>query len=489
MYRYSWGNPLANIKWDTVNDVVVADGANSNWFSEWRFSPFGNAYGWPRVCSSIDGRLVWGSTKTKQNTFWASRINAPLFMQDVRYDVTVSHQFQKGKDILTLTQDFPYNSGDDIQVTDPYQFTLASGDGAPITFIKQSRFSVIGTASAQYLADGDGQVISQLNVGIRQFSTKSSAQLLAVSVDNTVFYTDATRTKVYMYLYNDSNGSYIAKDVTLLYDKFTEANKITGMVYSREFGAVMITTTSGEVVALSYNQESRTLGFTKFFTVDSESSQAMKIICYANMTGSSYRDVGVALVKIGSSFAYVTFKRNDYLTTLPVELFNYINDFEYLDKFSLLTGVNTNTLTGMSLYSDETLVVYGVNNLGAVEITEIEADGSASYTLPNTYTDIAFGVKYAFTMATMPIEAGQAYMTAQLGQKRIDQALIRTSGCQIIKVGTDGYNYDSVPVNENKAVFEMSGSPETDHIVHVLHDSAGPCMINNMTLRGVNNDA
>jgi hypothetical protein len=89
----------------------------------------------------------------------------------------------------------------------------------------------------------------------------------------------------------------------------------------------------------------------------------------------------------------------------------------------------------------------------------------------------------------MPIEAGQAYATAQMGQKRIDQALIRTADCTQVKVGTDGYNYELVPVSDNRAVFEMIGNPEFDHIVYIRHDDIGPCRINNITLRGVNNDA
>jgi hypothetical protein len=455
--------------------------------TEWAFSAWGEYVGWPKGVSTFEGRLLFWGTKTKPSSFFASKLNDMTVFQDKRFATaeTTEYIYAVGGDGTPFTaklNDRVYNGA--IVPTDPYQFTIASKDSAGITFFEQSRFGAIGTYTSQHLLDGDGSIISQLNVGVRQFSSKSSSPLLAVSLDNTVFYVDSTGTRMFMYLYNDSNGSYIAKEVTLLYGKFTEDDPIVSLTYSREFGGIVCLTANGNAVMLSYNQETRTLGFTNLFT----STAYTKMVAYCAVTSSGYQDVGVGVIDVGGYFRYVTFKKYDF-GVLPLPLFNIAGNLDYLDKFSYLDGFNSDTLSAMDQYQGDDLIVYGVTVGGQLFIHEYtEYDGNPILTLPQVYEDLAFGSRYAFEIATMPIEAGQAYATAQMGMKRVDQALIRTAHCDNIKVGTDGYNYDLVPVTDNKAVFEMMGNTELDHIVYIRHEDIGPCMINNITLRGVTND-
>jgi hypothetical protein len=486
--RYQWGSTMLNISGPSGSGLPSVT-TTSRDFDEWSFSAFSPVVGWPKVVTVFEGRLVFAGTKSKQNTIFASKINDPFFMMNVRFPNSDSHEyvssFTSAGDINTHQIHWTYYNGP-VLATDPYTFTVASKDGAAITFFEQSRFGAIGTLTSQYLVNGDGSVISQLNVGIRQFSSKSSSPLLATALDNTVFYCDNTGTKVFMYLYNETNGSYISKEVSLLYGKFTEDNRIVSMTFSREFSAIMCVTLQGDIIALRYSQESGVLGFTRFYT----HTPSSKVLCYAAVNNPTAPDAGVAVIETGGFFKYISFRFNALTTTVPFELFQVLDQLEYLDKLLILTDVNTNILTGMNQYEGEDLIVIGVLPSGELETTYYDGyDGEFLLTLPNTYTDIAFGSRYAFEIATMPIEAGQAYATAQMGQKRIDQALIRTADCTQVKVGTDGYNYELVPVSDNRAVFEMIGNPEFDHIVYIRHDDIGPCRINNITLRGVNNDA
>jgi hypothetical protein len=486
--RYQWGSTMLNISGPQDSGLPSVT-ATSRSFSEWSFSAFSKVVGWPKIVTTFEGRLLFAGTKSKPNTIFASKINDPFFMMNVRFPNSDSHEyvssFTLDGDVNTHRIHWNFYNGP-VLTTDPYTFTVASKDGAAITFFEQSRFGAIGTLTSQYLMDGDGSVISQLNVGIRQFSSKSSSPLLAVALDNTVFYSDNTGTRVYMYLYNETNGSYISKEVSLLYGKFSEDNRIVSMAFSREFGAIMCVTQKGDIVALRYSQESGVLGFTKFYT----HTPSSKVISYAAINSPNVPDAGIAVIQTGGFFKYVVFKFNVLNISVPFQLFQELNKLDYLDKLVILTDINTGLLTAMNQYEGEDLVVYGVLPSGQLEITQYdEYDGEFLLTLPNVYTDIAFGSRYALEIATMPIEAGQAYATAQMGQKRIDQALIRTSDCAQIKIGTDGYNYELVPISDNRGVFEMIGNPEFDHIVYIRHDDIGPCTINNITLRGVNNDA
>lgn len=456
----------------------------SNWFDDWRLSAWGPITGYPKTITSFEGRLLYGGTRAKPSTLFASKINDPFFMQDVRVPQPAEFRYASGDLTLTISWQIPYTADDGIQTTDPYQFTLSSKDGAPVTFLDQSRFGVVGTSSRQYFLDGDGSVVSQLNIGVRQFSTKSSYQLLSVPIDNTVFYTDATRTKIYMYLYNETNGSYISKEVTLLFGKFSSNNFVFKMKFSRKLNSILLLTSNGDCVCLKYSQETRVLGFTNFF----KASDSVKMVDYASLSTTDNKDVDLAVFSVDGKLVYHTF--SDYIIEGLVDpkiLELHRDDIQYLDQLITFDEMFTDQMEVLDGYTG-TLAVYATNGT-TVEYYEYEVDGPETITLPQSYKSWAYGMRYSFQIATMPVEAGQSYQTAQLGLKRIDQALIRTSHCDSIKVGTDGYNYELVPITDNKGVFEMIGSPEYDHIVYIRHDDIGPCKINNITLKGVNNDA
>jgi len=483
-YTYNFGIGLADLY-----DYPLVAKATTQWFDDWRFSAFSPINGYPKVFATFESRLIMAGTKLNNSTIYASAINNPNIMQGNRLQVPETQTFEiyniNGGDYQVSHSIINNNYNGDILPTDPYNFTIASKDSAPITWVEASRFGVVSTQNKQYFLDGDGSIVSQTNVSIRPFATKSASPLMAVALDNTVFYTDSTRTRIYMYLYNESNGSYISKEVTLLYGKFSTDNFITVMRFSREFSSIMCVTSQGDCVALAYNQETRTLGFTKFF----ESTDDLKMVDYVSLATPDYKDMGVACIKVpNGKMLYYTFSDALLLATIPADILSaYAEELNYLDRMFAYDGVSTDTIEYIDTFKDETIVIYATDGV-TVDRYEVEHDGSFSLQLPKTYTGFAVGSKYAFEIATMPVEAGQAYETAQMGAKRIDQALIRTAHCANIKVGTDGYNYDLVPITDNKAVFEMMGNTELDHIVYIRHDDVGPCMINNITLRGVNND-
>ena len=496
-HLYLNGLSLANVSGTRQTFAPVTE-----WFDEWRFSAWSREVGFPKLFSAFEGRLIVCGTPSNPDRIFASKINDPYVFQDNRYPMPESQSFSyfvitaensgdllKGPEGNTHTHTWKWDTyNGSIEIQDPYQFSIASKDSAAITWLESSRFGVIGTFNKQYFLDGDGTVVSQTNISIRPFATKSSSPLKAIAVDNTVFYTDSTGTKVYMYLYNESNGSYISKEVTLLYGKFKKDDYIVNMKYSREFGAILFFTLKGNCVALTYSQETSTLGFTNFFS----STENVKIVDYVSLSTPDYKDIGVACIKIpNGNMHYFTFSSDIMLGLLDPVLHSRVDELNYLDRlFSYYEEPPSDTVLFMDFFGEETLIIYATDGVDVIDIYEIEHDGSSTITLPkNIYTGFAVGAKYAFEIATMPIEAGQSYATAQMGQKRIDQALIRTSDCTQVKVGTDGYNYELVPVSDNRAVFEMIGNPEFDHIVYIRHDDIGPCRINNITLRGVNNDA
>lgn len=495
-WSYENGSVLGN-----YSGYPIVCASTTNWFSEWRFGAWSFVEGFPRLFSAFEGRLIACGTKNSKDRIFASKMNDPFVFQDNRFQTperqtmsffnitrTNSGSLTEGPEGNVVTFDWNWDvyNGDTV-ATDPYQFAIASKDSAPITWLESSRFGVVGTYNKQHFLDGDGSVVSQTNVNIRPFATKSSAPLLAVAVDNTVFYTDSTKTRMYMYLYNESNGSYISKEVTLLYGKFSSDNQIKVMRFSREFSSLMCITTQGDLIALTYSQESKTLGFSSFF----KSTNTTKILDYVSVNTPEFADRGIAAIKMpNGSIQYHSFDDAVVFGLVDPVWQNdeYLEKFNYLDKFYSIFELYSDTVVGLNRFDiGAEIKIYATDGTDTTEYI-ITTDGSDTYQLPQSYKSVAIGEPYEFEIATMPIEAGQSAQTAQLGLKRVDKGLVRTADCSFVKVSTDGYNYEKVAVDGNKAILNVTGSPEYDHRVFVLHDEAGPCMINNMTLRGVSND-
>lgn len=494
-HGYENGIALANVSGNSQTFAAV-----TKWFDDWRFGAWSREYGFPKIFSAFEGRLIACGTPTEKDRIFASQLNNPNSFQDNRYPMPENQSFSyfrvtaensgdllKGPEGVTHTHTWKWDIyNGDIETADPYQFAIASKDSAPITWLESSRFGVIGTFNKQYFLDGDGTVVSQTNIGIRPFATKSSSPLLATALDNTVFYTDSTRTKVYMYLYNESNGSYMSKEVTLLYGKFSKDDPIKNMRFSREFGAILFFTENGSCVALTFSQESNTLGFTNFFN----RTDGAQIVDYVSVSTPDYADTGVACIRVANgNMHYFTFSDDIMLGLIDPVMHDMEDQFNYLDRlFSYYGEPASDTILFTDVYGEETIQIYATDGVD-IDYYEVEHDGSSTITLPkNTYTGFVLGVKMPFEIATMPVEAGQNSQTAQLGLKRIDKALVRTSGCTFVKVATNGYDYEKVIVDGNKAIVNVTGNTEYDHIIYIRHDEAGPCMINNMSLRGVSND-
>jgi hypothetical protein len=173
---------------------------------------------------------------------------------------------------------------------------------------------------------------------------------------------------------------------------------------------------------------------------------------YINITGS-----GIAL---SDDLIYPTFVRD--VQTIPTEQFQL----------------------------GETVTVFGVFG-GAVEEFTFTADGNATYDLGKVYTEVAYGQTYEFHIATLPIEAGQQWGSAQLGIKRVDRAGVRVYKTRSFKISTDGYNSEEVDFDglyTGIKQIPVTGSPDFEQVIHIQNSKAEGCYVASLALRGLSND-
>jgi hypothetical protein len=176
----------------------------------------------------------------------------------------------------------------------------------------------------------------------------------------------------------------------------------------------------------------------------------------------------------------------DIVGLVPITLFN--------DSlvFPSITRINQTIPTEQFNVGAEVTVFARQGSGDPVEIN-FTADGSATYDLGALYTNVAYGQTYSFHIATVPIEAGQQWGSAQLGLKRVDKAGIRVYDTRSFKLSTDGYNSEEVILDDGEMYtgthqMEVTGNPEYEHVIHIQNDKAEGCFIASLALRGLSND-
>ena len=442
---------------------------------------------------------------------------------------------------------------------------------------------IIGTERQEFIVSGGGQTISKKNVSVRPHTSHGSAPLLSVSSDNVVFYVGKTREQLFLFKYNEANGSYISQEISMLNDDVFK-KKIKRLVWHEELGLLMVLLDTAELVTITFNNESGTLALTEH-----EFSFPIKDISYG--IGESEDDYAVLLTqKDGRDFIEVLDRRElGYISSvlqsedihkkiphgdsvqalepfgtefptflsatediMEVDASKYVVGQEVVFTSSdpnilLGTGLSlstfyyaipvssggvsgirlalsaadaaTNTyinIPGLDQYFTVTPLRMDTNRLPLTTIPVLSyAEGdqvqifhdnggvvnSVTYTKVSGETEFDLGVTpdasvvsavaFKMTMATMPVEAGQQWGTAQLALKRIDNLLVRFYESYSFKFSTDGYNEEEVVYNEittGRVERALTASSEYDQRVFVTNDKIEPCYISNLSMRGVSND-
>ena len=543
---------------------------DSLWFDEFNEQSWSTRYGWPRTVIVDEGRLIYGGTPDKPLTFYGSKTNGPFFFMDKRFvtspNVTSAHSY-----------------ANDILETDPYQFTISSKYSTDITFMESSTSFIIGTGRQEFIVSGSGAAISKKNISVRPHTSHGSAPLISAASDNTIFYVGKTREQLFLFKYNEANGSYISKEVSVLNDDIF-SKKIKRLCWHEELSCLMVLLDTGELVTITHLEELQTLALAthslpyiihdisyvlagdddyasllvekngKFFLeyLDRKDIQALPVSMeslekklpfgdnlrvirpfetrYIKCIHGLYDTINVdrtafvkgqevvftssnpsALVGTGLSLStpyyaipfsngYVSGIRlaTSYANALANTFINVTPDLDfYFDNPTYNLRMDSNRI-GLSTINVEhipdgtTVTIYHDDNgvLGQMSYTKVNTDTEFDTGLADASS---FAIVSAFKMmvATMPLEAGQQFGSAQMGLKRIDNACIRFYDTLSFKVSTDGYNEEEVVYNTyttGRKELAITANSEYDQRVFITNDKIEPCYINNLSMRGVSND-
>lgn len=197
---------------------------------------------YPRTVTFHGGRLWFGGSRERPNVLWASRSN----------------------DFENFTQ----GSNAD----DALEFLIGSANIDPIYWLVSSDDLFIGTVSGEYLGFSNDDVITPDSFICKKKSHTGSAFVQPALTGTEIIFTDHSRRKLYQYSYGDVENTFVAVDLSIVYDHLTQ-NKIKQIVYQKAgrivygysvaINTIWVVTDAGELIGITYEKQHEVVAWHK----------------------------------------------------------------------------------------------------------------------------------------------------------------------------------------------------------------------------------
>ena len=199
----------------------------------WSLGAFGERPGYPRTIAIHEERMIYGGTKEKPNTVWASRVN------DWR-------NFFEG----------------DLDVS-PYTFTIKADSFDVIRWIRSARALMIGTevSESTIAAPDSARPISPTNVEVKTHTHFGSGNLQALVTADLVFFVQGQNRRVRSTQYDFASDQYLSSELSILANHIT-APGIKEMNFQRNpWSVIWFTLIDGRAVTFTYERDNRVQGW------------------------------------------------------------------------------------------------------------------------------------------------------------------------------------------------------------------------------------
>lgn len=161
-------------------------------------------YGWPKLASYYQQRLVLGNTDGFNSTIWGSEQgNITMFRLQLNID---------DANFATVSNDMPY------------QFTMAQTEDDEIKWMTSDRDFMIGTSGGEWLCSGTDptQSLGPLNVGIYLQTAYGGERVPPVRNESNVHFVCRGGTKIREIVYDFRENHRLADDITNYAEHITQ---------------------------------------------------------------------------------------------------------------------------------------------------------------------------------------------------------------------------------------------------------------------------
>lgn len=486
----------------TITTQLLTGTVNTLANDNWQESSWSNYRGWPRAITIFEQRLIYGGTTSEPDTYWGSLTNNFFHMMERKLGQDTGATDVSGN-----------NYFGDVEITDPFQFTLASGQVNPIQWMSSGRDLQIGTLGAEYTVTGGDQILSNSAIIVRQQTTHGGSPVQPARVNQALLFLSRDGKRIREFEFNFDQDTYITKNLNLLNDEIINhlfdagtdtyvGTQVVQLFYHESRGVLWVRNNIGGFVGLTIDRSSDTVGWHRHTLggVTSNGTPAeVRGMCIIPNEDGDYDELFINvereingttvyyLERITADFDHPNIN-NDYSNLLDIPIFSD-------SARVLVSGVPTNSFAVPHLEGEEVIVLAD----GTVHPPVTVAGGGIL--LNDDFTQVVVGLPYTSRIKTMPIEGGSVSGTGQGRIKAVDTIYIRFHNTYAAKVGCDANFLEEltfrpgnhpmgnplVPFSGIKTV-HPEHTPDQDTQLIIETSDPLPCNVLAVTARGVTYD-
>tara|TARA_R110000782_G_scaffold183574_1_gene273865 strand:+ start:2125 stop:4383 length:2259 start_codon:yes stop_codon:yes gene_type:complete len=486
--------------------------------SDWEEAAWSDYRGWPKTVVAHEQRFAFGGNQHQKDTVWLSRLGSTLFMMQKRLAQDVASGADTSGINYFIDTNIPDSqksySGAGVQIleSDPFSFTLASKDVNPITWMSSKRNLVIGTLGAEYIVNSEGG-LSILTIQVREQTSYGGSPIRPIGQANEVLYLSRDGHKLRTFKYNDSNGSYVSANISIMADHLRklagtiEENnadnfEFLSMSFQQSSEIIWLTTSSNTLVGVVYSKEN---GNISWFRTTLPGLVNVWGVCSIPHADGGSDDVWISLERtvdgtsvfylerIGTRFDAPTLEEAN--TDVEENLPRFLDSHVKIDNTA--TSI-TDTVSGLDHLDNETVkFMYRGEDLGDYLVTAGDITLSAAAQLKVDTAGIGFvGIEYTSIFQSLDVEAGGDLGFSEGHTQRIERADVRYYQTRSAKVGSpDTQDPVSLTTSTNprdlySGVHEtrVPLSPDKDQKIKIVADTPQPCTVLAIALRGSTDD-
>jgi len=441
-----------------VSGTLPATAASENWQEE----AWSAKNGYPNTVALAEQRLVWGGTDAQPDTLFFSRTGNLYAIDSIELFKLVNSQ--------------------DFVSTDPFKVTIASNRVDPITWMKSKSSLEIGTLGTEYIVSGAGSAIAYDTVTVKPQTATGGRTTRAGILDRFTLYISRNGKEIRAFVYNDSNGSNISKNFSVLADHLaayggtsTSASIINKIVENGSQNICWFLNSNESLFGITMHDSSDVIAFHKH-----DFNGNVKDISVIPNSAGTFDEVwliiergsNLYLEKMGATFDGTT------LTNADGAIFG--------DSSMVATSSNpTKNFYGFTHLNGETV---GVIADGVYAGTQTVRNGRIQLTTRTS--EVIVGIPNTATIYTLPLEGGQEHGASHGDIKRIDRADLQLYKTAYAKVGPSETEAEEVQLDEtiftgvNRLYFPAD--PDIDAQAYIYSDRTLPITVLGLSLRGVN---
>lgn len=456
----------------TVVDVeILRPISQTTYTSDWREGYWSDYRGWPTAVCLHEGRLIWAG-KT-------------------RFFGSVSDSF------ASYSEEVTGDSG-------PIVRSIGSGPIDVVNFMLPLAHLLLGTASAEIsvVSSSLDEPLTPTNSGAKPVSSYGSATVRALKIDLRGVFVNRSNRKLFELTYDGYRFRYASKELTILSPDIMAAGVVQMAVQRQLDTRLHFVMTDGTAVVFTYEPEQE---ITCFSTISTDGIIENVVVLPGEEEDRVYYHVKRVINGVTKRFLE-KFSLESECVGGNTSLGGSLN--KQADCFTEYSQASSTTVTGLSLYEGEQVVVWNgnipvtVDGVTTYGDAERDTDGSAKlFTVSGgqiTGLSLAttvgvVGLPYDGTWKSSKLAYGAQAGTA-LGQpKRIDNLgfILANTHHRGIKFGRDANNldplsgtYKGAPVVEGR-IFEdydvptvaAPGSWDADSRLYLKASSPRPCRV------------